>query len=94
MGMTVRMSTEQPWFLYLLRCADGKVYTGITPNVEKRLAEHRAGKGANFTRGRRRVELIYTERHPSKSAACVREREVKRWSRRKKLALIGTVKRT
>ena len=75
------------WYVYILRCADGSLYTGITDNVEKRLAAHRAGKGAKYTRGRGPLELVYTQRQPDKSSALRRELAIKKLSRQKKLEL-------
>lgn len=77
------------WYVYILRCGDGSLYTGITDDVDRRLAAHRAGKGAKYTRGRGPLELVFRERQPDKSAALRRERFIKRLSRADKLALIG-----
>lgn len=77
------------WYVYMLQCADGTLYTGITDNVDKRLAAHRAGRGAKYTRGRGPLELVYTERQPDKSTALRREIAIKRLSRSEKLALCG-----
>lgn len=76
------------WYVYILRCGDGSLYTGITDNVEKRLAAHRAGKGAKYTRGRGPLELAYTEEQPDKPSALRRELAIKHLERREKLALI------
>lgn len=76
------------WFVYILRCGDGTLYTGSTDNVEKRLAAHRAGKGAKYTRGRGPLELVYSECLPDKSAALKREYEIKQLARLEKLKLI------
>ena len=81
-------SSGRPWHVYLLRCCDGKFYTGIAPDVEERVAEHQSGRGADFTKRRLPVVLVYTERHPSMSAACSREKKIKKWGRRKKQQLI------
>lgn len=75
------------WYVYMLRCGDGSLYTGITDDVEKRLAAHRAGKGAKYTRGRGPLELVYTEEQPDKPAALRREYAIKRLPRKKKLEL-------
>jgi len=75
------------WYIYILRCGDDTLYTGITDDVEKRLAAHRAGKGAKYTRGRGPLELVYTEAAPDKSAALKREIAIKRMSRKGKLAM-------
>lgn len=79
---------EGNWHLYILRCGDGTLYTGITTDVEKRLAVHRAGKGAKYTRGRGPLELVYQEELPDHSAALKREYEVKSMSRQDKEKLI------
>ena len=76
------------WWLYMLRCSDGTLYTGITTDVERRLAEHNSGKGAKYTRSRRPVEVVYREPCPDNSAALRRERAVKCLSRADKRKLI------
>lgn len=75
------------WVCYLLECADGTLYCGITNDVEKRLAAHNAGEGAKYTRGRTPVKLAYCEPCDSKSAALSREVEIKKLPRAEKLAL-------
>ncbi len=77
------------WHLYLLRCGDGTLYCGIAVDVAARLAQHRAGKGAKYTRGRAPLELVYEEVCASRSEALKRERAVKRLPRTAKLALAG-----
>ncbi len=74
-------------FVYLLRCADGTLYTGWTYNVAQRLQAHQAGRGARYTRTRLPVTLLYQERLPSRRAAMKREMEIKQWNRARKLAL-------
>lgn len=76
------------WYLYILRCGDGTLYTGITNDVEKRLAAHRAGKGAKYTRGRNPLELIYQEECGSHSDALKREAAVKKLTREQKEKMI------
>jgi putative endonuclease len=78
-----------PWFVYMLRCADGSVYTGITTDTARRVAEHNAGAplGARYTRSRRPVTLLYVEGAASRAAATRREQAIKRLDRRCKLAL-------
>ena len=76
------------YWLYLLRCGDGTLYTGITTDVERRAEEHNAGKGAKYTRSRRPVEVVYREACGSRSEALRREIAVKKLSRQEKLALI------
>ena len=75
------------WKLYILRCGDGSLYTGITTDVEKRLKAHRTGKGAKYTRGRGPLELVYREECGTHSDALKRELEVKALSREEKLKL-------
>ena len=62
-----------PWYVYMLRCADASLYTGMTDDVQKRFAAHASGRGAKYTRGRGPLELVYTEELPDKSAALKRE---------------------
>ncbi len=76
------------WYVYILRCGDGTLYTGITDDIPRRLAAHRAGKGAKYTRGRGPLELVYQERVPDKSAALRREAAIKRLKRAEKEKLI------
>lgn len=76
------------YWVYILRCADGTLYTGCTNELSRRLAAHNAGKGAKYTRSRRPVELVYREEVPDKSAALRREAAIKGLSRGEKLALI------
>lgn len=77
------------WWVYMLRCADGTLYTGSTDNVERRAAAHNSGKGAKYTRGRGPVAVVYRECCEDKSAALRREAQIKRLSRGGKLALAG-----
>ena len=82
--------TKHPvWWIYILRCRDGTLYTGITDDVERRLKAHNSGKGAKYTRGRGPVELVYREEQPDKSAALKREIAIKKLSRTEKLTLIS-----
>lgn len=83
---------EKSWKLYMLRCGDGSLYTGIAVDVEARLAMHRCGKGAKYTRGRGPLELVYTEECGSHSDALRRELEVKKLSREDKRKLIAAAK--
>ena len=79
---------ENTWKLYMLRCADGSLYTGITTDVDKRITAHNAGKGAKYTRSRRPVELVYSESCEDHSVALKRELEIKALTREQKLKLI------
>lgn len=78
---------EKEWVLYILECKDGTLYTGITDNLERRLAAHRAGKGAKYTRGRCPLELRYLEKCENHSQALRREYAVKSLSKEEKLKL-------
>jgi putative endonuclease len=76
------------WFVYLLCCADDTLYTGVTTDLARRLAEHNAGTGARYTRARLPVTLAYAEPAADRRAACQREAAIKRWPRAQKLDLI------
>lgn len=76
------------YYVYLLRCRDGSLYTGYTDDVERRLKVHQSGKGAKYTRSRLPVELAYHEELPDKSAALRREAAIKKMTRAEKLALV------
>jgi putative endonuclease len=76
-------------YVYVLRCADDTLYTGYTTDVERRVAEHDAGEGAKYTRGRTPVELVHTESFGSRSAALSREAAIKSSSRVEKERLVG-----
>lgn len=76
------------WVCYLLECADGTLYCGITNDLDKRLAAHNSGEGAKYTRSRTPVRLVHQEGFPDKSAALKREVAIKRLSRACKLALL------
>ena len=76
------------WFVYILRCSDGTLYTGITTDVEKRFAAHSSGKGAKYTRGRGPLELVYCDECGDHSAALKREAQIKKLSREEKEKLI------
>ena len=79
---------EQMWYLYILRCGDGTLYTGITTDVEKRLEQHRSGKGAKYTRGRGPLELVYSEECGTHSDALKREHQVHSFTRAEKTKMI------
>ena len=80
---------ENTWYLYILRCGDNTLYTGITTDVEKRFEAHQSGKGAKYTRGRGPLELAYRETCGDHSVALKREYEVKRLTREQKQKLIS-----
>jgi putative endonuclease len=76
-------------FMYILLCADGLYYTGSTKDLEKRLEEHQLGMGANFTRKKLPVKLIYYEEFDRIDEAYNREKQIQKWSKSKKEALIS-----
>lgn len=75
-------------YIYILKCSDGTLYTGYTNNISKRILAHNSGKGAKYTRGRRPVKLVYSEKYLSKKNALKREYEIKQLSRKEKIKLI------
>ena len=78
------------YFIYVLKCSDETLYTGITTDISRRVDEHNSSeKGAKYTKNRRPVELMYTEESKDRSSASKREREIKKLSRIKKLELIN-----
>ena len=83
------MTSPGVWSVYLLRCGDGTLYCGIALDVAARLAQHREGKGAKYTRGRGPLELVYEEACASRPEALRRERQIKRLERAQKLRLAG-----
>lgn len=82
------------WFVYILRCADGSLYTGVSKDIDKRLEQHNAGKGAKYTRSRVPVTLFYQESCEDRSGALRREAGIRRLTRRQKLALRGGSKKS
>lgn len=74
------------WYLYILICIDGSLYTGISTDPKKRLAKHKLGKGGNYTRSHPPIKIVYQEKCKSRSLALKREWEIKAWSREKKIA--------
>ncbi len=76
--------------VYVIECCDGTLYTGYTTDVERRVAEHNAGRGARYTRGRTPVELAHVEDFASRSAAMQREHAIKKLPRVKKKRLVET----
>lgn len=83
---------EMVWYLYILRCGRGELYTGITVDVQKRFEAHCAGKGAKYTRGRGPLKIVYQELCGTHSDALKRELEIKALSREKKETLIACTK--
>lgn len=81
---------NRTWYVYILRCADDTLYTGVTVDVVRRVEEHNDSlKGAKYTRSRRPLTLTYTEAFPTRSAACAREAAIKKLSRDEKLRLFA-----
>lgn len=81
------------WYVYVARCEDDTLYTGITTDIKRREDEHNFDnkQGAKSLRGKRPVKIIYSEEYKSQSEAILREVEIKRWKRKDKLKLIGEV---
>lgn len=77
------------WLCYMLQCADGTLYTGITNDIEKRIAAHNGGTASKYTRSRLPVRLVYSETCPDRSAASRREIQIKQLPRAAKLALLS-----
>ncbi|HVO29644.1 MAG TPA: uracil-DNA glycosylase family protein, partial [bacterium] len=86
-----RLAIEPPpsWSVYLLRCGDGSLYTGVTTDLARRFSQHATGRGARYTRSRGAREIVWSEPAPSKSAALSREWQIKQLTRAQKLALAG-----
>ena len=80
--------SRSKWFVYILRCGDGTLYTGITKDVARRCQQHNAGMASRYTRSRRPVALVYREPKASRSLALKREAAIKGMSRREKEWLI------
>ncbi len=76
------------WFVYVLLCIDGSLYTGTSTNPNKRFSDHKNGKGGRYTKTHKATKLLYTERLASKSAALKREAQIKSWSRQKKIRVL------
>ena len=86
--LKLKRQLSEQWIVYILRCADGTLYTGITNNPDRRLNQHNAGTASRYTRSRLPVAMLYRENQPSKSSALKRELEIKALSRDAKLKLI------
>lgn len=82
------------WYLYIVKCADGSLYTGITTDLNRRVKEHNTdtAKGAKSLRGKKPVVLVYSEMLADRSAASLREAAIKKLSRNEKLQLIKNIK--
>ena len=85
-------SPADTWFVYILRCADGSLYTGITKDVSRRCEQHNAGTASRYTRGRLPVSMVYRETQATQSLALKREAAIKAMSRQEKESLIRLAK--
>ena len=87
------MASSAPagWYVYMLKCADGSLYTGVATDLPRRLRQHNGelAGGARYTSGRRPVSMVWSETAPDRSAAQQREAEIRRFSRQQKLALVA-----
>ena len=81
--------TDARWYCYLARCGDGSLYVGVTTDLQRRMAEHNAGRGAKYTRSRRPVTLVWWERWATPSEALKREAEIRAWRKSRKEAFIA-----
>lgn len=77
------------WYVYILQCVDGSLYTGASNNVSQRFSDHKNGKGGHYTRSHKPIKLIYQENCGTKSEALKREGEIKSWSRNKKISILN-----
>jgi putative endonuclease len=84
-----KKNKSAPYFVYILECGDGSLYTGITTDVKRRFSEHKSGIGSNFTRAKKTKRIVYTEQHLDRSSAQKREAKIKRLTHAKKLALFS-----
>ncbi len=84
----MKKPSDDPWFVYMLRCADGSLYTGITNDVIRRSRQHKDGKASRYTRCRLPTKLVWQEVQTSRSSALKREAAIKAMTRRAKLAII------
>ncbi|WP_247741772.1 GIY-YIG nuclease family protein [Endozoicomonas sp. G2_1] len=84
------MSSSKPWYVYMLRCCDNSLYTGVTTDIERRVAEHNtSNKAAKYTRVRRPVALAYAEQQENRVLACKREYQLKQLTKREKEQLVS-----
>lgn len=88
-----RVPKSSGWFVYMVRCSDRSLYTGVTTDAKRRIAEHNEGRGARYTRSRGPVALVYLETVPDRGAALRREHEIKRMTAAGKKALVAKARR-
>ncbi len=79
-----------PWYVYIVRCTDASLYTGIAMDVEARVLKHNLGTGAKYVRGRGPVKLVWVQRMKNGTEARKREAEIKGWTKEKKECLLST----
>ena len=84
----MKKPSDAPWFVYMLRCADDSLYTGIAKDVKRRCQQHNDGTASRYTRSRRPTKVVWQEVQPSRSSALKREAAIKAMTRRAKLAII------
>lgn len=77
------------WYVYIIRCADNTLYTGVTTDIARRIESHNSGKGARYTRARTPVVLVHYEKHHTRSSALKREACIKRMPKERKVAIIS-----
>lgn len=79
------------WYIYILLCEDGSLYTGYSNNIKQRFSDHKNGKGGYYTKSHKPLRLIYQETFNTQSEALKRERQIKGWSREKKIRILKLV---
>ncbi len=84
----MKQSAAIPWWVYIIRCADNSLYTGTTSNLERRIAVHKSGKGAKYTRSHIPEKIVYSEICATRSTACIREAAIKKLSKSEKELLL------
>ncbi len=85
---TASSKNAEQWTVYILRCKDGSLYTGITKDIERRVKQHNDGKGSKYTQSRGPVKVVYEEKKMGRGNALVREAEIKHYSKEKKEQLV------
>lgn len=83
------MPTIKVWYVYILKCSDKTLYTGISTDIAKRIKQHSSGRGSRYVRSKLPVKLVYSERHRGRSRALKREAQIKKLPRPQKLKLIS-----
>ena len=81
-------AAQHMWFVYILKCKDGTLYTGSTNNLEKRFRTHKDGKGAKYTKSHKPQRIVFSKKYGNKILAQRKEREIKNWTRKEKINLI------